>query len=64
MARQTFSRERFDKGNYDLNEPLDAARVQSTIIDFMKLVREDTSTVADINDIVVDFVAFEDDREV
>ena len=64
MATQTFARERLDQKSYDLNNPLEAARFQQTVLDFMELARVDESTVPNADGILTEFCEFVDDPEV
>lgn len=61
---QIFNRQKLDKARYDINNPLDAARFQHNVMEFMSLIRNSDRS-NDINQQLVDeFCEFVDDKEV
>lgn len=70
MAPIIFDYQKLDKAKYDVHNPLDAARFQQNVMEFMDLVRE--TTVGDFNDksnnenrrLVDEFCRFVNDKEV
>ena len=63
MASQAFS-ERLVKANYDFNNPLEAARFQKTIFEFMKLVKDDSLGDPNGEELMDKFCKLVNDREV
>ena len=63
MASQAFS-ERLVKANYDFNNPLDAARFQHTVFEFMKLVKDDSFGDPNGEELMDKFCKLVNDREV
>ena len=63
MASQAFS-DRLIKAEYDLNDPLDAARFQKTVFEFMKRVKDGRFRGPDREELMDMFCKFVDDRKV
>ena len=63
MASQAFS-ERLVKANYDFNNPLEAARFQKTVFEFMKLVKDDSLGDPNGEELMDKFCKLVNDREV
>ena len=71
MAQMIFDHQKLDKARYDINNPLDAARFQHNVMEFMDLVRN-TDVVGELSDrnnninrqLVDGFCGFVDDKEV
>ncbi len=63
MHSQAFS-ERLIKANYDLNNPLDAARFQQTVFEFMKLVKGNSLGDPNGAELMDQFCKFVDDKQV
>lgn len=66
MAQITFDYRKLDKTGYDINNPLDAARFQYNVMEFMDLVRHTViNKLSDTNrQLVEKFCKFVDDKEV
>ena len=64
MSILAFDWTRFNKENYDLNDPLGAAKFLRTTMDFMDLLREDQSPTLDTDGLLIEFCFFVDDSEV
>ena len=63
MASQDFS-ERLMKSGYNLDDPLEAARFQKTVLEFMKNVRDDSLGGPSGKELMDKFCKLVDDREV
>ncbi len=63
MDSQAFS-ERLIKANYDFNNPLDAARFQRTVFEFMKLVNANSLGDPKGAELMDQYCKFVDDKEV
>ena len=59
-----FDMERLRKQEYDLNNPLDAAKFQRTVLDFMEIVRATAARSPGMEDDLNRFCTFVDDRAV
>ena len=69
MAQMIFNLQKLDKTRYDINNPLDAARFQQNVIEFMDLVRSaNISELSKSNNesrkLVDKFCKFVDDKDV
>ena len=70
MASMIFDHQKLDKARYDINNPLDAARFQHNVMEFMNLVRN--TVIDELSDrsnnenrqLVDEFCGFIDDKEV
>ena len=63
MASMTFS-ERLIKSKYNLDYPLDAARFQQTVFEFMELVRDDSLDDPNGEELIDKFCNLVNDKEV
>ena len=63
MASQDFAK-KLVKSNYDLNNPLDTARFQQVVSEFMKLVRADSLGDPNGEELIDKFCKLVDDKQV
>ena len=64
MAQDKFDPAKFDKSQYDRNKPLDLARFQHTVKQFMVLLRNNDLTYPNDQELLNQFCSFVDDAEV